>query len=777
MRKQRVLQGIAVILVYLFAGLQPISAQEIREVSEGLTGVNSGGADLADFDKDGDADVLITGKDAQGKPVTRVYENKQGEGFSPVSGANLTNVWLGDAKWGDYNRDGYPDILISGATQPSSPYAPVTKLYKNNGNGTFSELGGNKIAGLFGSSVAWGDFNKNGSLDFLITGKNANGLVVTKLYSNKGGSFQEIPGIQLPGVWMGDAAFGDYDGDGDLDIAISGQSAKGRPVSFLIANKGNMNFQRAGNVNLEGLSYSSVSWTDYDRNGHMDLLLTGKNVGNVPATILYKNTGSGNLKAQRNIEFTGVMTGSASWGHFDKNGYKDLLVNGRSKSGAGVAKIYKNFGSGFGRVKTVNMPAVRYSNSAWFNGTDGWTILLTGQVSGNKSITRIYQLVSSRKAEFVVKDAETETPVKGAGIQVNDEKLSTNAQGKTEITLKKGAYPYQVKASGYLVVQGELNIDNKAVSETVLLKPVRKLILELKNAHTQKPVAGAKVKIGESLVTSNKQGIARLDTFTGNYPCVIKSPGYVASNTDIALNKSRMEKSITLTPKYSIELSLKDAHSKKPVRNATLKIGDHTVQADEKGIATIDTTNGEYIYSIDAEGYQKSAGTIRLNNTDEVKFVRLTPLYPVHLKLQNADSKEPLAYIEMKIADKTYTTNQDGVLALDTLSGSYQVSASPFMFKSLVDTIQVDNQEVNRTFRISPTYKAVFVVIDGDKNPIKGASIEVNGRTIETNLGGMAAVDLTKGEYKYRVSIGGDTYSTQKFTIKDSGVRLKFIAN
>ncbi|MFC2080501.1 PKD domain-containing protein, partial [Bacteroidota bacterium] len=76
------------------------------------------------------------------------------------------------------------------------------------------------LTGVYNSSVAWGDYDNDGYLDILLTGS-----YMSKIFHNNGdNSFTEKTAIELPGVSSGSVAWGDYDNDGDLDILLTGSS-------------------------------------------------------------------------------------------------------------------------------------------------------------------------------------------------------------------------------------------------------------------------------------------------------------------------------------------------------------------------------------------------------------------------------------------------------------------------------------------------------------------------------------------------------------------------
>ncbi|WP_422759424.1 FG-GAP-like repeat-containing protein [Microcoleus anatoxicus] len=189
-------------------------------------------------------------------------------------------------------------------------------LYRNTST-SFTPDTTAQLPGVSNSSAAWGDYDKDGKLDLLLTGNSVSGKI-TKLFRNTGSGFTEDTTAVLPGVSDGSAAWGDYDNDGDLDILLAGDSVSGQ-ITKVYRNTNNR-FSEDTNAVLPGGSFAA--WGDYDNDAKLDILLNSE-LDNKFYSQIYRNTGSG-FSEDPNAGLTGASFGA--WGDYNSDGKLDILL-------------------------------------------------------------------------------------------------------------------------------------------------------------------------------------------------------------------------------------------------------------------------------------------------------------------------------------------------------------------------------------------------------------------------------------------------------------------
>ncbi len=354
-----------------------------------LTAISDSSVAWGDYSGDGKLDLIITGTATTGG-ITKLYKNNGSGTLIQDTSITLPQVDYGTVAWGDYSGDGKLDLIVTGYNN-SNGVVLITKLYKNNGSGTLIEDTTVALPGVYNSSVAWGDYSGDGKLDLLLTGMSVNGAIA-KLYKNDGtGTLVEATNIALPGVENGRAAWGDYSGDGKLDLVLTGATSNGS-ITKLYKNNGTGTLIADTNTVLPGLFHGSVAWGDYSGDGKLDLILSGTG-SNASITKLYKNNGTGTLIADTSMTLPGVDFSSVVWGDYSGDGKLDLLLTGFTGNGA-IAKLYKNDGAGL-LVEATNLmlPGVYYGSMAWgdYNDDNNLDLIISGYNSNNAPITKLYQ--------------------------------------------------------------------------------------------------------------------------------------------------------------------------------------------------------------------------------------------------------------------------------------------------------------------------------------------------------------------------------------------------
>jgi uncharacterized repeat protein (TIGR01451 family) len=309
-----------------------------------LVPLADGAAAWGDYDRDGDLDLLLTGASDSG-PATHLYRNDGGNfTLVPTGLPSLTNS---SVTWGDYDNDGYLDLALAGTGDGSNG---ATFVYRNNGTGGFVNSNA-ALIGVHRGQVVWGDSDGDGDLDLLLTGTTNGSSGVTQLYRNDGGSFTNL-NLALPALYDSAAAWGDSDGDGDLDLVLSGTSDGVSRLALLYRNDGNHAFADSG-VALPGLSDGSLVWGDFENDGDLDLLLAGTDNGGTPVTQVWINQGALGF-SNGNLAIAAVFNGAATWQDYDRDDDLDLFLLGRTADSS-LAQLYRSMDceSDLALVKTV----------------------------------------------------------------------------------------------------------------------------------------------------------------------------------------------------------------------------------------------------------------------------------------------------------------------------------------------------------------------------------------------------------------------------------------
>ena len=250
-----------------------------------LGGVLPRGIGWQDINYDGFIDLLVSVSSGDDKK-NRMFIN-QGDGTFTWDETLFSDEMVEGRSvgWCDYNNDNLPDVYIAnGAEDHSDVPQRTNQLFKNVGNGQWEEVGA--LAGVDDVGHArghvWGDINNDGYLDLFVGNQKGSdtGGGHNKLYKNNGnGTFSNI--TVSAGMYASFrtrcVSMADYDNDGFLDIYIVNFGGA-TPPNHLFHNNGNNTFTEVGGgtpVQGNTSNGASASWADFDNDGWMDIYLVG----------------------------------------------------------------------------------------------------------------------------------------------------------------------------------------------------------------------------------------------------------------------------------------------------------------------------------------------------------------------------------------------------------------------------------------------------------------------------------------------------------------------
>ncbi len=321
--------------------------------------IHLGQAAFGDYDGDGDLDIALSGATASGVGTLSLYVNQAGSFTEDAAQPALRaeNLRYSALAWGDVDNDGDLDLIASGITTadpdlialglPAAGGDPRTVLFRNgriDAGRIGSPLGGpstlvldepnsDRLINLYGGRLAWGDLDGDGDLDLAATGYGTDGFRQAVIYLNEplGTLVQDTGNADLTPVSGGDLAWADYDNDGDLDLVLSGWNATWEATLQLFTN--------AAGILREDRFFSatrvvgSVAWADVDNDGDLDLAVTGHTNTSEPATYIARNEPLGSVTEDPAIDLPGLRGGDLAWGDSDGDGDLDLVVSGESADG------------------------------------------------------------------------------------------------------------------------------------------------------------------------------------------------------------------------------------------------------------------------------------------------------------------------------------------------------------------------------------------------------------------------------------------------------------
>ena len=141
-------------------------------------------------------------------------------------------------------------------------------------NADFSRVQPDTFGANMALSNAWGDYDNDGDLDLVVAFKGGD----VRLYNNEFGGFTNVgPALGLPtdGKERRAIAWGDFDGDGSLDLYV-GSNRQGNELFRNNKSQGFTDMTQEMGLAIERVSTRQISWVDFDNSGTLDVFVAGR---------------------------------------------------------------------------------------------------------------------------------------------------------------------------------------------------------------------------------------------------------------------------------------------------------------------------------------------------------------------------------------------------------------------------------------------------------------------------------------------------------------------
>ena len=410
-------------------------------------GGKSQGSSWVDYDNDGDLDLFV----ANEQQNNFLYRSTAIDTFKRVGVlvASDQTASSQNGSWGDYDNDGDLDLFVVNNKEDNF-------LYRNEADGRFilittGEPVTNQTSSL---SSSWGDYDNDSDLDLFVVNNGQNNF----LYRNDGefGFTRITDGVVVnDGGRSQSASWGDYDNDGDVDLFVANDGGD----NFLYRNDGQLQFAKitAGAIAQDGGNSRGSSWSDYDNDGDLDLIVANEDQNN----FLYRNDGE--------LGFTRIVDGTivndagnsqgVSWGDYDNDGALDLVV---ANNGEGNF-LYRNQGNNnhwlnlqcIGTVSNASGIGVKLFVKAKVkdNVPAQWQFREITAQTDQKSLNAVFGLGSSNEIDsLVIKwpagTTQIETGLKSDQFVVIMENIPLNfLKANFGVNLTKGGSPLKIQFS------------------------------------------------------------------------------------------------------------------------------------------------------------------------------------------------------------------------------------------------------------------------------------------------------------------------------------------
>lgn len=248
-----------------------------------------------------------------------------------------------------------------------------------------------ELSSLYIPNVKWGDvkfgdFNSDGDMDIAISGIEISGFQNSTIYLNNGGVFNPIPTINMPFMNYSKLIFADLNNDNSLDLNNIGDIAS-MPYSYSIVYSGNQ--LALSGVNIPGGYNMFSDFADTDNDSDIDAFYFGPGANGVNKGFICENNGTGNFIIQDTIGY--LSDADCKWLDWDNDGDQDLIVVGVVAVNQLLAQMYENQNGNFTAI-AHNIIPLRFPeiNAGDYDNDGDVDLMISGNMNYYNGMSDIY---------------------------------------------------------------------------------------------------------------------------------------------------------------------------------------------------------------------------------------------------------------------------------------------------------------------------------------------------------------------------------------------------
>lgn len=359
-----------------------------------------------------------------------------------------------------------------------------------------------------------------------------------------------------------------------------------------------------GNPDLGG---SGLNFTASSASAYQHVMATGNNI-------------SGNLWGITIIGYPAVNLGNNDPGNFNPG----LNVFGNNGNNGILYDLYNNG------------PLEQYAMGNFWNVAVQDAASIEEVIVHQPDISTlglVNYMPASQTVTFEVTDAQA-NPLANVSIQIEgiDTPLVTDAQGIASLMMMQGEWDYEAALSGYSSNSSTFVLGGAPLTVPVTLyDAIYTLTFHVTDGTL--PIAGAAINAGGFQITTNTNGIGTIGILPGIYDYEVTKEGFEPVTGSVTVTDTPITEEVVMTaiiPVYEYTVTFIVTSDNLPIEGAVVTIADTTLLTNAEGIAAIDLEDGEYPYSVTAEGNNTIEGTATVAGADiEILIGLVTGITPI----------------------------------------------------------------------------------------------------------------------------------------------------